>query len=212
MGAGVVMTSRSFYAGAPKRLVDICASLAGLVLLAPVLIPVTAALAIANRGQPFFVQRRPGLGENDIYVLKFKTMNDARDASGELLPNHLRITPLGAFLRKTSVDELPQLWNVLRGDMSLIGPRPLLPRYIPLYNERQRRRHDVRPGITGWAQVNGRNAISWAQKFELDVWYVENVSLALDLRILWLTILKVVAREGVNAGETVTMVPFDGTN
>lgn len=179
-------------------------------------LPVIAVVAVLVRiklGSPIlFRQQRPGMGERIFTLYKFRTMTSARDENGELLPNHLRITRFGNLLRKTSLDELPQLWNVLIGDMSLVGPRPLLPRYLPIYTERQRRRHEVRPGITGWAQVNGRNSISWHEKFELDVWYVENISFWLDVRILWLTLLKVLKREGINAGEAVTMEPFNGMN
>jgi lipopolysaccharide/colanic/teichoic acid biosynthesis glycosyltransferase len=144
-------------------------------------------------------------------MYKFRTMTDARDTEGNLLSDHVRLTPLGKFLRSSSLDELPELWNVLKGDMSLVGPRPLLMEYLPLYNERQARRHEVRPGITGWAQINGRNAISWEEKFELDVWYVENQSLWLDLKILWLTIWKVLRRDGISAAGEATMPKFTGT-
>src|SRR5690606_16659658 len=164
----------------------------------------------ANNGQPFFVQPRPGKNEKLFKIVKFKTMNDRKDANGKLLPDADRLTPIGKWVRKTSLDEIPQLINVLKGDMSLVGPRPLLPEYLPLYNDRQRRRHEVHPGITGWAQVNGRNAISWTRKFELDVYYVDHVSFALDMKILWLTVMKVVRREGLNQSGQSPMERFDG--
>ncbi len=200
------------YKGFFKRLLDFFASLLGLLIISPLFLLLTLVLALAFKGKPFFFQERPGHKEKSFKVIKFKSMNDEKDATGKLLPNNERTTPLGAFLRKTSLDELPQLINVIRGDMSLVGPRPLLFKYIPLYSETQRRRHQVRPGITGWAQVNGRNAISWTRKFEYDVWYVDNLSFFVDLKILWMTFLKVIRREGVNASETITMEPFNGFN
>ena len=178
----------------------------------PLFILACIALVAQNRGQVFFKQQRPGLHERLFTILKFKTMNDRKDGSGILLPDNKRITPTGKIIRKLSIDELPQLINVLKGEMSLIGPRPLLIKYLPLYSEEQRRRHAVRPGITGWAQVNGRNAISWQKRFELDVYYVDYVSFALDLKILWLTIVKVIKREGINQSETRPMQPFTGNN
>lgn len=195
-----------------KRFLDFLVSLLGFLIISPLFLLLTLALALAFKGKPFFFQERPGHNEKPFKVIKFKSMNDKKDAAGKLLTNHERTTPLGAFLRKTSLDELPQLINVIRGDMSLVGPRPLLFKYIPLYNETQRRRHQVRPGITGWAQVNGRNAISWSRKFEYDVWYVDNLSFYLDIKILWMTFLKVIRREGINASETITMEPFNGFN
>lgn len=195
-----------------KRLFDLLFSFVALILAMPVLILVSLVLFFQNKGRPFFIQARPGFLERSFNVIKFKTMTDEKGPDGQWLPNRLRTTRTGRFLRKYSLDELPQLINVIKGDMSLVGPRPLLFEYIPLYSENQKKRHLVRPGITGWAQVNGRNAISWKQKFEYDVWYVENLSFALDLKILWLTVLKVLRSEGVNAGETVTMLPFDGSN
>lgn len=195
-----------------KRLIDFTLSLIGLIILSPLFIIVTIALAIANGGKPFFLQPRPGRNEKVFKVIKFKSMNDKKDANGNLLPDALRMTKAGSFVRKTSLDEIPQLINVLKGDMSLIGPRPLRTYYLPLYNDMQKRRHDVRPGITGWAQVNGRNAISWTQKFEYDVWYVDNISLGLDIKILFITIKKVFVREGISKEGEVTTVPFDGTN
>lgn len=195
-----------------KRLIDFFAALFGLIILSPVFVLVTIGLFFANQGQPFFFQSRPGKGGRIFKIVKFKTMNDRKDGSGELLPDADRLTSVGAFVRKTSIDEIPQLINVLKGDMSLIGPRPLLVQYLPLYSERQARRHEVRPGITGWAQVNGRNAISWDQKFEFDVWYVENISLSLDIKILFMTFKKVFVREGISQEGQATMEAFKGNN
>ncbi|HEY0611343.1 MAG TPA: sugar transferase [Chitinophaga sp.] len=194
-----------------KPLTDRLAALILLVLLLPVWLPLMILLWIVNGGKPFFFQQRPGLEGKVFVLMKFRTMTDKRDASGKLLPDAQRLSPLGRLVRKTSLDELPQLVNVVKGDMSLIGPRPLLVEYLPLYNDTQRRRHAVRPGITGWAQVHGRNAISWEQKFEYDVWYVENISPALDLRIVWLTLLKVCKAEGVTQQGHATMEKFTGT-
>ena len=160
----------------------------------------------------FFVQERPGLKGRIFKMIKFKTMTDERDKEGNLLPDEKRLTRMGRFVRSISLDELPQLFNVLKGDMSLIGPRPLLPQYLPLYSEKQAKRHDVRPGITGWAQVNGRNAISWQRKFEYDVWYVDHLSFVLDMKILFLTIKKVFIREGINSSTSATMELFTGNN
>lgn len=193
-----------------KRIIDFSGALIGLLLLSPLFIFVTISLYFANQGKPFFLQVRPGLNEHIFKIIKFKTMNDKKDATGNLLPDSERLTKIGSFVRKTSLDEIPQLINVLKGDMSLIGPRPLLPEYLPLYNEVQKRRHEVRPGITGWAQVNGRNAISWQQKFEYDVWYVNNMSLWLDIKILFLTVKKVFAREGISQDGQATMEVFKG--
>lgn len=193
-----------------KRLIDITASSAALVTLSPVL-AVTAYKVKKNLGSPIlFKQTRPGLYGEPFEMVKFRTMLDAYDEQGNPLPNEQRHTKFGNFLRSTSLDELPELWNVLKGDMSLVGPRPLLRDYLPLYNEEQARRHDVRPGVTGWAQVNGRNAISWEEKFKLDTWYVDNQSLLLDLKIILMTLKKVVIKEGVNASDTVTMTRFTG--
>lgn len=169
-------------------------------------------LFIQNAGKPFFFQERPGMNQKPFFIIKFKTMNDKKDANGKLLPDNERITFFGKWIRKLSIDELPQLINVLKGDMSLIGPRPLLFKYIPLYSQTQNRRHEVRPGITGWAQVNGRNSISWTRKFELDVEYVDRMTFALDMKIFWLTIMKIVKTEGVNQTDSRPMQPFDGTN
>lgn len=203
-----------------KRILDFTLSLIGLILLSPIFLFVWIWLSIANRqkpivqglGQAFFFQERPGINEKIFNVIKFKTMNDKRDANGALLPDAERLTKIGRFVRSTSLDEIPQLINVLRGDMSLIGPRPLRTHYLSLYNQTQKRRHDVRPGITGWAQVNGRNDISWTKKFELDVWYVDNLSLSLDIKIIFKTIYKVFKREGISKEGEVTTVPFDGNN
>lgn len=206
------MVPQSLYVVFLKRFTDLLFSLIILMLLSPLLLLLAILLSWSYRGTPFFIQTRPGLNEKPIRVIKFKTMNDKKDDNGSLLPNHLRITGMGKILRELSLDELPQLINVLIGEMSLIGPRPLLFKYIPLYSDEQKKRHLVRPGITGWAQVNGRNTISWTKKFEYDVWYVENVSFLLDLRIYWYTVLKALKAEGINAGENVTMPPFDGKN
>lgn len=195
-----------------KRILDIAASFLGLLLLSPVLIIIAIILYFQNDGQPFFFQERPGRNAKPFNIVKFKSMTDTRDANGKLLPDNLRITKAGSFIRKTSLDELPQLFNVLIGDMSLVGPRPLLYKYIPLYSEEQMRRHKLRPGITGWAQVNGRNSISWTDKLRLDVFYIDNISLILDIKILWLTILKVVKKEGVNQSAERPMEPFNGNN
>jgi lipopolysaccharide/colanic/teichoic acid biosynthesis glycosyltransferase len=176
----------------------------------PLLLVITMFLFIANQGKPFFFQLRPGKNEKTFKIIKFKTMNDKKDSDGNLLSDAERLTKIGNFVRKTSIDELPQLINVLKGEMSLIGPRPLLPEYLPLYNESQKRRHQVKPGITGWAQVNGRNAISWKQKFEYDVWYVENISFLLDCKIVFLTIKKVFKREGITSENSITKEAFKG--
>ena len=195
-----------------KPLID--KTIAGILLLItlPITLLVSGLLYFYNDGKAFFFQLRPGLHGQIFRIWKFKTMNDRKNKQGQLLPDHERLTAVGKWVRKTSLDELPQLINVLKGDMSLVGPRPLLVEYLPLYNTRQRRRHEVKPGITGWAQVNGRNAISWQQKFEYDVWYVENISFFLDLKILWLTAMKVVKSEGINASQTMTMEKFTGNN
>ena len=196
-----------------KRLFDFVIALLGLIVLSPLFLILWIWLSIANKGAgAFFVQERPGKDEKIFKVIKFKTMNDKRDENGNLLPDRERLTTIGRWIRSLSLDEIPQLINVLKGDMSLIGPRPLLVEYLPLYNETQRRRHEVRPGITGWAQVNGRNAISWEQKFDYDVWYVDHVSLSLDIKILMRTIRKVFQREGISSGTYVTMEPFRGNS
>lgn len=196
-----------------KRLVDFFVAFCVLIVLAPLLLIIAIILCFANNGKClFFLQERPGRHGKIFKVIKFKTMTDERDAEGNLLPDDKRLTKVGKFVRSTSIDELPQLINVLKGDMSFIGPRPLLPQYLPLYNKEQARRHEVRPGITGWAQVNGRNAISWTRKFELDVWYVDHCSFLLDLKIIVLTIKKVFVREGISSDTSVTMEPFTGDN
>lgn len=194
-----------------KRGFDFLIGLTFFILASPVFLVIVLLLFVVNKGKPFFFQQRPGKGEKIFKVIKFKTMTDERDREGNLLPDHLRMTRIGKFVRKTSLDEIPQLLNVIKGDMSLIGPRPLLVMYLPLYNAVQKRRHEIRPGITGWAQVNGRNAISWEQKFSFDVWYVDHCSFLLDLKIIVLTILKVFRSEGINAEENVTMQRFKGT-
>lgn len=189
---------------------DFFIALIGFLFLSPIFTVLVILLTITNKGNPFFVQRRPGKGGRVFKIIKFKTMTDMRDKSGNLLPDAERLTSIGSFIRKTSLDEIPQLLNVIKGDMSLIGPRPLLPEYLPLYNQFQNRRHEVRPGITGWAQVNGRNALSWKQKFEYDVWYVDHISLGLDLRILLITILNVIKRDGISQNGQATMSKFEG--
>lgn len=193
-----------------KRLLDFFLSLFGFILLFPVFLLVTVLLFFANNGRPFFLQPRPGKNEQVFKVIKFKTMNDRKDAHGNLLPDADRLTAVGRFVRKTSLDEIPQLLNVIKGDMSLVGPRPLLIEYLPLYNATQKKRHEVRPGITGWAQVNGRNAISWNQKFEYDVWYVKNISFSLDVEIILKTIGKVFKSEGISSSTAATMEKFTG--
>ncbi|ORL63666.1 sugar transferase [Pseudomonas putida] len=193
-----------------KRFIDVVLSATALLVLLPVLL-VLAFVIRVNLGSPvLFQQIRPGRGGKPFKMIKFRSMRNAFDVKGEPLPDSQRMTPLGHFLRSSSLDELPELWNVLKGDMSLVGPRPLLIEYLPLYNSRQYRRHEVRPGVTGWAQVNGRNALSWEQKFELDVWYVENRSLMLDFKILLLTIKKVIKKDGISASGEVTMSKFTG--
>ena len=197
-----------------KRFLDFWISLSALICLFPILLIVTIWLYFANKGDGvFFYQDRPGYKGKIFRIVKFKSMTDERDADGNLLPNDQRITKVGAFVRKTSLDELPQLFNVLKGDMALIGPRPLMPRYLELYSKEQMRRHDVRPGITGWAQVNGRNNISWTKKFELDVWYVDHVSLWLDIKILYMTVMKVLKRADIEyGGASVNSEGFNGHN
>ncbi|NMM48034.1 sugar transferase [Marinigracilibium pacificum] len=194
-----------------KRILDFSLSFIGLVLLAPIILVVWILLAINQSGKAFFVQPRPGKNGKVFNLIKFKTMSDERDDNGELLPDEIRLHGMGRFVRKTSLDELPQLINVLKGDMSIIGPRPLLVEYLPLYNDIQARRHEVRPGITGWAQVNGRNAISWERKFDYDVYYVDNLSFVLDIKILILTIKKVFVAEGISSNTSVTMEKFKGS-
>ena len=195
------------------RLIDFIIVLCVLLAIWPILLVITVWLHFANKGAgAFFLQERPGKDGKIFRVIKFKTMTDERDAGGNLLPDEQRLTKVGRFVRSTSIDELPQLINVLKGDMALIGPRPLLPQYLPLYNKVQARRHEVRPGITGWAQCHGRNAISWTKKFELDVWYVDHCSFLLDLKIIFLTIKKVLVREGISSETSATMEAFTGNN
>ena len=196
-----------------KRLLDLLFVLLVLFVSSPLLLIVSVWLFFANeKNGIFFVQERPGLKGRIFKMIKFKTMTDERDKEGNLLPDEKRLTRMGRFVRSISLDELPQLFNVLKGDMSLIGPRPLLPQYLPLYSEKHAKRHGVRPGITGWAQVNGRNAISWQRKFEYDVWYVDHLSFVLDMKILFLTIKKVFIREGINSSTSATMELFTGNN
>ena len=196
-----------------KRFLDFCIALVALVVLSPLLLAVTVWLYFANKGTgAYFFQERPGLHGKIFRIVKFKTMTDERDADGNLLPDAERLTRVGRFVRSSSIDELPQLWNVLRGDMALIGPRPLLVQYLPLYSREQARRHEVRPGITGWAQCHGRNAISWTEKFRLDVWYVDHCTLATDLKVIFTTIKTVLHREGISHQGQATMEPFNGHN
>ena len=195
-----------------KPLCDKLLALVLLVVLSPIILGTMLLLAIANRGMVFFTQERPGKNEKIFKVIKFKTMNDRTDAEGNLLPDADRLTAVGRFVRSTSIDELPQIFNVLKGDMSFIGPRPLLVQYLPLYSAEQRRRHEVTPGISGWAQVNGRNAISWSKKFDLDVWYVDHVSLLTDLKVFWLTIYNILRRKDINQAGQATMEVFNGNN
>lgn len=196
-----------------KRFFDFWISLIALIFISPILLIVTIWLHFANKGAgAFFFQERPGKDEKIFKVIKYKTMTDERDAEGNLLPDEARLTKVGKFVRSTSIDELPQLINVLKGDMALIGPRPLLPQYLPLYSQEQARRHEVRPGISGWAQCHGRNAISWTEKFKLDVWYVDHVSLMTDLKVIWITIMKVLKRDGISQEGNATMEAFNGNN
>ena len=195
-----------------KPVIDFVLALVGFLFLSPVFVMVTIGLFFANDGKPFFFQLRPGKDGKIFKIIKFKTMTDKKDENGNLLPDADRLTKIGSFVRKTSLDEIPQLLNVIKGDMSLVGPRPLLPKYLELYNDFQRRRNEVKPGITGWAQVNGRNSISWEKKFEYDVWYVDNVSFLLDVKILIMTVLKVVKSEGINEQGQATSNEFKGNN
>lgn len=196
-----------------KRMFDFCIALVALLCIGWFIVMVAIGLHFANKGAgAFFFQERPGKDGKIFKVIKFKTMTDERDANGELLPDADRLTKIGSFIRSTSIDELPQLINVLKGDMSLIGPRPLLVQYLPLYSKEQMRRHEVRPGISGWAQCHGRNQISWTEKFKLDVWYVDNLSLLTDLKVIFITIKKVLFREDINSDNDATMEDFDGTN
>ncbi|WP_294847860.1 sugar transferase [uncultured Eubacterium sp.] len=194
-----------------KRILDIISSLLAIIILSP-LLAVTAVLVKTKLGSPvLFKQERPGKDEKIFTLMKFRTMTDERDENGELLPDEVRLTKFGKFLRSTSIDELPELFNILKGDMSVIGPRPLLVKYLPRYNEHQHRRHEVRPGLSGWAQVNGRNSISWEEKFDLDVEYVDNYSLSKDINILFMTVMSVIKRDGINSDNDVTMEEFMGS-
>ena len=196
-----------------KRFLDFWISLIALICISPLLLIVTIWLHFANKGAgAFFFQERPGKDAKIFKVIKFKTMTDERDADGKLLPDAVRLTKVGKFVRSTSIDELPQLFNVLKGDMALIGPRPLLVQYLPLYSKEQMRRHEVRPGISGWAQCHGRNAISWTEKFKLDVWYVDHCTLWTDLQVIWITIMKVIKRADISEEGQATMEPFTGNN
>jgi undecaprenyl phosphate N,N'-diacetylbacillosamine 1-phosphate transferase len=198
------------YISIVKPFFDKVTALAVLIVASPLLVLSVILLGFANKGSIWFLQERPGKDGKIFRVLKFKTMTDERDAQGNLLPDDKRLTAIGKFVRKTSLDELPQMINVLKGDMSIVGPRPLLVEYLPLYNQQQRRRHEVKPGITGWAQVNGRNALDWPERFACDVWYVDHISFALDIKILFLTVVKVFKAEGVSSGTSVTMEKFRG--
>ena len=200
------------YKNCIKKIIDFLMSIIGIIILSPLFTLICFILFFINKGKVFFVQKRPGYKEKPIYIIKFKTMNDKKDIDGELLPNDQRTTRVGMILRKLSLDEIPQLINVIKGDLSLVGPRPLLYKYLPLYSKLQRKRHNVMPGITGWAQVNGRNQISWTKKFEYDIYYVNNISFWFDVKILCLTIFKVFKSEGVNLSKTVTSEPFNGKN
>lgn len=196
-----------------KRFFDFWIALIGLICISPILLIITIWLHFANKGAgAFFFQERPGKNAKIFKVIKFKTMTDERGENGELLPDEVRLTKVGKFVRSTSIDELPQLINVLKGDMALIGPRPLLIQYLPLYNQEQARRHEVRPGISGWAQCHGRNTITWAEKFKLDVWYVDHCTLWTDIKVIFITIKKVLKREDINNATTATMYPFNGNN
>lgn len=196
-----------------KRFLDFWISLIALIIISPILIVVTIWLHFANKGAgTFFLQERPGKNEKIFKVIKYKTMTDEKDETGKLLPDAQRLTKVGRFVRSTSIDELPQLINVLKGDMALIGPRPLLVKYLPLYSEEQKRRHEVRPGISGWAQCHGRNNISWSEKFKLDVWYVDHCSLWTDIKVIWITVMKVLKRADINEAGQATMEEFKGNN
>lgn len=195
-----------------KPLIDILFSIIIILILLPVIIVITIILFFVNKGKPFFFQERPGLNEKSFKLIKFKSMTDMKDNDGNYLPDYKRITKIGYFLRNSSLDELPQLFNVIKGDLSIIGPRPLRMEYLQLYNEKEKKRHNVKPGITGWAQVNGRNSITWKQKFEHDIYYVDNISFFLDIKILLLTIKKVLRKDDINKDSTLTMEPFNGSN
>ncbi len=208
----IVKKTKFMYKAFFKRVIDLMGSLIVLLLLSPLLVLATVGLYFANEGKPFFFQLRPGKNGVLFKIIKFKTMNEKRDQEGDLLPDAQRLTKMGRFVRRNSLDEIPQLINVLKGEMSLIGPRPLLPAYLPLYSAAQNRRHELKPGITGWAQVNGRNAISWQQKFDYDVWYVEHLNFLLDCKIIIMTLKKVLIRENVNLNDQLSSEYFNGTN
>lgn len=193
-----------------KYVLDFIVSIIIFTVLSPIFLLVTIFLFIANEGKPFFIQERPGKNNRIFKIIKFKTMNDKKDRNGNLLSDSERLTKIGSFVRKTSMDEIPQLLNVIKGDMSLVGPRPLLVDYLPLYNDDQKRRHEVRPGITGWAQVNGRNALSWQEKFNFDIWYIDNISFSSDIKILIMTMLNILNTSGISSGTSVTMEKFEG--
>lgn len=200
------------YAKYFKRIIDFCLSLIGLIVLSPLLIILIVLGAIFMRGNPFFAQERPGKDEKIFKLIKFRTMDNRKDKDGNLLPDEVRLNKYGKFLRSTSLDELPELINIIKGDMAIVGPRPLLLQYLPLYNETQKRRHEVLPGLTGWAQVNGRNSISWTERFSLDIEYVDNISFVKDVKILLLTVKSVFLHEGISSATSDTMEDFDGTN
>lgn len=199
------------YAGFLKRGIDLSLACLALLLLSPILLLLSLIGAVKMKGNPFFTQERPGKDGKIFKLIKFKSMTEERDETGVLLSDEKRLTAYGKFIRRTSLDEIPELWNILRGDMALVGPRPLLVKYLPLYNKRQKRRHEVRPGLTGLAQVNGRNLLSWEERFEFDVKYVENISFFLDLKIVFLTVIKVIKKEGISSKEAVTMEEFKGS-
>ena len=209
--AGAEKPKYGIYAKYVKRYLDVFLSLMGLIVLSPVFLILTVAGAVEMKGNPFFMQKRPGKDENIFNLVKFRTMTNKKDKDGKLLPDEQRLTAYGKFLRSTSLDELPELWNILKGDLSLIGPRPLLVKYLPLYNSFQRHRHDVRPGLTGYAQVHGRNQISWEKKFEMDVWYVQHITFLGDLKILLDTVAVVFKREGISSETSATMEEFKGS-
>ncbi len=207
----IILQKKIMYQSLIKPTFDFLFAFFGLIILTPVFLLVMLLLYVANNGKPFFYQLRPGKNGKVFQIIKFKTMNDKKDSEGRLLSDAKRLTKIGSFVRKTSLDEFPQLLNVLKGDMSLVGPRPLLTHYLHLYSDFQNRRHEVKPGITGWAQVNGRNAISWDKKFEYDVWYVDHISFALDVKILFKTFFKVIKSDGINAANEATIEPFEGS-
>lgn len=202
--------TKNYYTQLMKPIIDFIMAIIGLLIFAPFLLIITILLVLSQQGNPFFIQPRTGKDKKVFHILKFKTMIDKRDPQGKLLPDAHRITSFGKWLRKTSLDEIPQLINVLKGDMSLVGPRPLLTDYAHLYNDFQNRRHEVKPGITGWVQVNGRNSISWDERFKMDVWYVEHIGFLLDIKILLKTIIKVIRRDDINTMDTTTIEPFEG--